>query len=49
MRVRITLECTETGERTYITTKNKRENPERLEFKKYNPKLRRRTLYREVK
>lgn len=33
MRVNITLECTECGDRNYITTKNKRENPERIELK----------------
>ncbi|ACQ69489.1 50S ribosomal protein L33 [Exiguobacterium sp. SH3S2] len=49
MRVKITLACTETGDRTYITKKNKRNNPERLELRKYNPRLRRHTLYREVK
>ncbi|MEC6747926.1 50S ribosomal protein L33 [Marinilactibacillus sp. XAAS-LB27] len=49
MRVNITLECTETGERQYITTKNKRNNPERIELKKYSPKLRRKALFREVK
>lgn len=49
MRVNITLECTESGERNYITTKNKRTHPERLEVVKYCPKLRRRTVHREVK
>lgn len=49
MRVNITLECTESGERNYITTKNKRTNPERIEVMKYCPKLRKRTLHREVK
>lgn len=49
MRVNITLECTESGERNYITTKNKRNNPERIEVMKYCPKLRKRTLHREVK
>jgi ribosomal protein L33 len=34
MRVKITLQCTETGDRNYITTKNKRNDPERLELKK---------------
>nr|WP_326142531.1 50S ribosomal protein L33 [Bacillus paralicheniformis] len=34
MRVKITLACTETGDRNYITTKNKRTNPDRLELKK---------------
>lgn len=49
MRVNITLACTETGDRNYMTTKNKRTNPERLELKKYCPKLRKVTIHREVK
>ncbi len=49
MRVNITLACTETGERNYITTKNKRTNPERLELKKYCPRLKKHTLHRETK
>lgn len=49
MRVNITLQCTETGDRTYITKKNKRTNPERLEVMKYNPRLMKHTLYRETK
>jgi len=49
MRVNITLECTETGDRNYITTKNKRNNPERIEVMKYSPRLRRRTLHRETR
>ena len=38
MRINILLECAETGERLYLTSKNKRNNPERLELKKYSPK-----------
>lgn len=34
MRVNVTLACTETGDRNYITTKNKRTNPDRLEPEK---------------
>ncbi|GEM00484.1 MAG: 50S ribosomal protein L33 [Bacillota bacterium] len=49
MRVNITLACTETGDRNYITTKNKRENPERIELKKYSPRLKKHTLHRETK
>lgn len=49
MREQITLACTETGDRNYITTKNKRENPERLELMKYSPRLRKHTLHRETK
>ena len=33
MRVNITLECTECHEQTYLTNKNKRNNPDRLELK----------------
>lgn len=39
MRVKITLACTETGDRNYITTKNKRNNPDRIELMKYSPRL----------
>lgn len=49
MRINITLQCTETGDRNYITTKNKRNHPERLELKKYCPRLKRHTLHRETK
>ncbi|EPR27827.1 LSU ribosomal protein L33P [Geobacillus sp. WSUCF1] len=49
MRVNITLACTECGERNYITSKNKRNNPERLELKKYCPRDRKVTLHRETK
>ena len=49
MRQNIILECVETGERLYLTSKNKRNNSERLELKKYSPKLRRREIFKEVK
>jgi len=52
----ITIECTEAkGEgkpvSRYVSTRNKKSpnTPGRLEKKKYNPFLRRRTLHREVK
>ena len=32
MRVNITLECTSCHERTYLTSKNRRHNPDRLEL-----------------
>ncbi len=35
MRVNVTLACTECGDRNYITTKNKRNNPERVEMKNF--------------
>ncbi len=49
MRVNVTLECTECKERNYITVKNKRNNPDRIEMKKYCPRDRRETLHREIK
>jgi len=49
MRVNITLEHKESGERLYLTSKNKRNNPERLELKKYSQKLRKRVIFKEVK
>lgn len=33
----------------YTTTKNKRTTPEKLELKKYDPKIRKRVLYKEHK
>lgn len=34
-RENIILECTECKERNYVTTKNKRKHPERVEWKKF--------------
>lgn len=49
MRVNITMACTETGDRNYITTKNNRNNQERIELMKYSPRLQKHTLHRETK
>lgn len=49
MRVNITLKCTECGEQNYISTKNKRTNPERVELKKYCPRDKTSTVHREPK
>ncbi|HDL50679.1 MAG TPA: 50S ribosomal protein L33 [Firmicutes bacterium] len=49
MRVIITLECTECKRRNYTTTKNKNNDPQRLELKKYCPYCRKHTPHREVK
>lgn len=49
-RVQVILECTEKpGSSRYVTTKNKRNNPDRLELRKYNPVLRKHTLHKEIK
>ncbi len=41
--------CEETGHRTYYTHKNTQNSPDKLELLKYNPLVRRRTLYVETK
>jgi len=49
-RIQVTLECTEApGTSRYSTTKNRRNTTQRLELKKYNAKLRKQTLHREIK
>ena len=54
-RQSIILECTEqketgvAGISRYVTEKNKKNSPKRLELRKYNPYLRRVTLHREIK
>ena len=54
-RVQVILECTEMkesglpGTSRYVTTKNRKNTPERLELKKYNPILRRMTVHKEIK
>ena len=47
-RILIGLECTETGMRTYVTQKNKVNSPDKMQIRKYNPKLRKYTTYKEV-
>lgn len=54
-RVQVILECTEhktsgmPGTSRYITTKNKKNTPDRLELMKYNPILKKMTLHKEIK
>ena len=47
--VLIHLACTECKTRTYTTRKNKRNDPNRIELRKYCPRERRHTLHREAK
>lgn len=49
MRVGIILACTECKNRNYSTDKNKKNNPDRLEVKKYCPKCKTHTLHKETK
>ncbi|MDP2920706.1 MAG: 50S ribosomal protein L33 [Dehalococcoidia bacterium] len=48
-RVIITLACTECKERTYTTSKNKRNDSGRLELNKYCPRCHAHKLHREVR
>lgn len=54
-RVQVILECTEhkntglSGTSRYVTTKNKKNTPERVELKKYNPIMKKYTVHKEIK
>jgi large subunit ribosomal protein L33 len=54
-RVQVILECTEQkktgvpGISRYITTKNRKNTPSKLELKKYNPYLKKVTVHKEIK
>jgi large subunit ribosomal protein L33 len=54
-RVQVILECTEhknsgmPGMSRYITIKNRKNTPERMELKKYNSVLKRYTIHKEIK
>ena len=54
-RQQIILECTEhkksgmPGTSRYVTQKNKKNTPDRLELKKYNPILKKYTVHKEIR
>lgn len=54
-RQQIIMECTEhknsgmPGTSRYVTQKNRKNTPDRLELKKFNPILKRVTVHREIK
>ncbi|MEO8584009.1 MAG: 50S ribosomal protein L33 [Flavitalea sp.] len=54
-RVQVIMECTEhkasglPGTSRYISEKNKKNTPERLELKKYNPIMKKYTIHKEIK
>ncbi len=54
-RIQVILECTEhkesgkPGTSRYITTKNKKNTPDRIELKKYNSVLKKMTVHKEIK
>ena len=49
VRPKITLACVECKERNYITKKNRRNDPDRLEMKKFCPRCRTHTAHRETR
>jgi large subunit ribosomal protein L33 len=54
-RIQIILECTEhktsgmPGMSRYVTEKNRKNNPDRMEIKKFNAVLKKYTLHKEIK
>jgi large subunit ribosomal protein L33 len=48
-RIIIYLACTECKDRNYTTSKNKRNDPNRLELEKFCPRCREHRLHRETK
>lgn len=54
-RQQIILECTEhkesgmPGTSRYVTEKNRRNTPDRVELKKFNPILKKYTIHKEIK
>ncbi|CAA6829364.1 MAG: large subunit ribosomal protein L33 [Aureispira sp.] len=54
-RVQVILECTEhkatgmPGTSRYITMKNRKNTPDRMELKKFNPIMKKYTIHKEIK
>lgn len=54
-RIQVILECTEhkgtgmPGTSRYITTKNRKNTPDRMEIRKYNSVLKKYTVHKEIK
>ena len=48
-RIIIYLACTECKERNYTSSKNKRNDPARLELQKFCPRCRQHRMHRETK
>ena len=48
-RIGVTLACTDCRERTYLTQKNRRNDPNRIELNKFCPRCRTHRLHREVR
>ncbi|MCH7553133.1 MAG: 50S ribosomal protein L33 [Chloroflexi bacterium] len=48
-RIHVTMACGECRERTYLTNKNRRNDPGRIELNKYCPRCRAHRPHREVR
>ncbi|MHB8339835.1 MAG: 50S ribosomal protein L33 [Mycobacteriales bacterium] len=49
VRPKITMACQECKNRNYITRKNRRNDPDRMELRKFCPACRRHTAHRETR
>jgi large subunit ribosomal protein L33 len=49
MRVKVTLACTECKQRNYVSKKNKKNDPDRIEMMKHCKFCRKHTLHKETK
>jgi large subunit ribosomal protein L33 len=49
IRPKITMACVECKERNYITRKNRRNDPDRIELKKFCPRCGKHTAHRETR
>jgi large subunit ribosomal protein L33 len=47
-RIKIGLKCDECGDINYTTMKNPKTHTEKLETKKYSPRLKKHTIHKEV-
>jgi len=48
-RILVTFACTDCKDRTYNSSKSRRNDPQRIELNKYCPKCRGHKIYREVR
>lgn len=48
-RIKIGLKCSECGDINYTTTKNSKKTTDKIELKKYCPRLKKHTVHKETK
>ena len=49
IRIKIGLKCSESGDINYTTTKNSKKTTDKIELKKYCPRLKKHTVHKETK